>query len=729
MSEATQKYREIAIKTVLDDDELLLTAISGNEEISTLYQYHLEMYSTNDSIDPNKVVGQPATIRIDAGEDETRYFHGIISDFSHSGWGTEFVNYRATLVPKLWLLDQTSDCRIFEEKSVKQIVAEILDQYKIKDVSWKLNSPLPNLEYCVQYRETDFNFISRLLEEEGIFYFFKHENNKHTLILSDNPSSYLTIPDKDVEFLDPKHNDPTLNRVLSWQRTYTLRSGAFAHTDYNFKTPEKRLVKERSKKHMKFNGIDQLEIYDYHGRHMDGDRGAALAKIRMEEIEAQHDVAKGDSTCRTFTPGAKFKFKDHRSESEIGNSYVLTRVHTSARLDTYLGNSAYSFRNSFECIPVKVPYRPQRKTRKPVVEGPQTAIIVGPEGEIAPKGKGKDKEIYVDEHARVKVRFHWIRDGKNHGRNSSCWMRVSQAWAGNGYGGMSIPRIGHEVIVDFLEGDPDHPIISGRVYNAKSMPNSSNAGRKGNTPPKDIPAAAMMTSFKSNSVGSSGSNEITMNDEGGKEGLFFKAQKDEIHDVGNDRTDTVGHDEKRKVGNDRSREVVNNEDVTVGKNQSIDVGVDKTVTVGKNHSETVGVDQTVKVGKNQTTTVGMNQSTTVMLQQSLKVGVSASEMVGVSKSVMVGGRSSLTVGAAMSTTVMGNISESTKSSSSEDVSKKKTLKVGEEFSIVCGSAKFVMKKDGTILLEGKDITIKASGKITAKASGDVVIKGSKIGKN
>jgi type VI secretion system secreted protein VgrG len=615
MSEATQKYRDLAIKTVLEDDELLLTSISGTEEISTLFHFDLEMYSSNDSIDPAKIVGLPATVRVKASDGVTRYFNGIISDFSHAGWGTKFVNYRATLVPRMWLLEHSADCRIFQQKSVKEIVDQIFKQHGIQDVNWKLNNPPPKLEYCVQYRETDLNFVSRLLEEEGIFYFFEHQNDKHSLILSDNSSAYLSIPDKEVEFLDVNHTDASKNKVLSWQRTYTMRSGKYAHTDYNFKTPATRLVRERAKKHMPFKGVEKLEVYDYHGRHLDPARGAALAKIRLEEIEAQHDVAKGESTCNTFTAGGKFKFTDHRSEAEIGNSYLLTRVYLAARLDDYLGNESLSFRNSFECIPLKVPFRPRRVSRKPVVEGPQTAIVVGPEGETSPTGSGKDKEIYVDEHARVKVRFHWVRDGEPHGENSSCWIRVSQAWAGNGYGVLNIPRIGHEVIVDFLEGDPDNPIINGRVYNAHSMPNASNAGRTGNTPPADVPSAAVMTSFKSSSVGGVGANEITMNDEGGKEGLFFKAQKDEIHNVGNDRKDNVGNNETRVIGNNQSETVV----------------ADRSRKVGGKETVEIVADQSIKVTGNQKIDITATQKTTVGQTIVIEAGTSITLKCGASK--------------------------------------------------------------------------------------------------
>ncbi len=475
---ATQSARPLAITTPLGSDVLLLNSMTGSESLSTPFQYDLELQSEDDEIDPVAIVGHNVTIRVEAGE-EPRFVNGIVSEFTHAGWADRLSSYRARIVPWLWLTDQTADCRIFQNKSTPDIIKQIFGDLGLTDYKLSLSGSYPPREYCVQYRETDFNFVSRLMEEEGIFYFFKHENGKHTLTLADSVSAYFDIPDSDVEFPDPTHDYTGANRVTDWQHSYAFRPGAYAHTDYNFKTPSTSLLKAEKTK-VKFREMKKFEVYDYHGRHEDGGRGQALAKVRLQELEARHDVASGHSFCGSFTPGGKFTFAYHRSQSEIGKTYVLTGVSLQARLYNYTSAAGEGFtcENRFECIPAATLFRPQRRARKPVVEGPQTAVIVGPAGE----------EIYVDEFSRVKVQFHWDREGKRD-ENSSCWMRVSQAHAGNGWGYIDIPRIGEEVIVDFIEGDPDQPIITGRVYNGEVMPpfaldggnNASNKTRRGNT--------------------------------------------------------------------------------------------------------------------------------------------------------------------------------------------------------------------------------------------------------
>ncbi|MBN1853273.1 MAG: type VI secretion system tip protein VgrG, partial [Pirellulales bacterium] len=331
-----------------------------------------------------------------------------------------------------------------------------------QDFKLKLSGNYPSHEYCVQYRETDFAFVSRLMEEEGIFYYFRHENGKHTLVLADDATAYYELDDSQVEFGDPNHTSGNQDQIKEWQHGYSYQPGKFAHTDYNFKTPAKILMATENTV-VNFANNKAFEVYDYHGRHRDTERGRALARVRMEALEVSHNVAHGESTYRSFSPGGKFKFERHRTRAEVGQSYLLSYVETLASLgDSYItgvGEGEFEFKNRFRCISADTVYRPPSDTPKPVVEGPQTAVVVGPAGE----------EIYTDEHSRVKVQFHWDREGRKD-EYSSCWIRVSQAHAGKGWGYIDIPRIGEAVIVDFLEGDPDAPIIIGRVYNANVMP-------------------------------------------------------------------------------------------------------------------------------------------------------------------------------------------------------------------------------------------------------------------
>lgn len=720
MGNILQDPRPLAIDSPLGKDVLLLNSIEGEEELSKPFLYKLELSSKFGGLGAEKIVGHPVSIRVDAGRESTRYFHGIIKSFSQGLRNDDLTTYYAEMVPWLALLGYRKNCRIMsapesreQGKTTPEIVQSVFSEVASSsgipcDFEMKLNDTYAPHEFCVQYRETDLNFVSRLLEEEGIFYFFKHEQNKHTLVLADNDGAYYNVPDSDTELPEAGNIHNGLNQVRTWQRSYDFHPGKYTQTDYNFESTDIPMGQEQSR--VNFKGMSAFEMYDFHGRHPDEDRASFLATRRIEEFSSTHTMAKGSSKCGTFTPGAKFKFSYHRNQNEIGQSYALTKVRLRAQLYNYVvgQDGEFDFSNEFECIPSTTVYRPRRVTKKPIVEGVQTAVVIGPNDETEPEGKGKDKEIYVDNHARVKVRFHWMRKGDPLGEQKSCWVRVSQAWAGGDFGGMNIPRIGHEVMVSFLEGDPDRPIISGRVYNGSLSANSSNAGRKGNTAPTGIPDAAMMTSFKSSSVGGAGSNEITMNDEGGSEGLFFKAQKDEIHNVGNDRTDTVGNDETMSVANNRTRDVGVDEKVTIGNNQTLDVLVNKSSTVGVNHTEKIGTNQSVTVGTNQSNKVGSNQTNSVGLMKNEMVGLMSNEMVGLVKTLNAAAAISVNAGFAM-TTVVGL-------KSYEKVGSTKKIDVGSKLELVCGASKLTMTSGGKVTIEGTEFLFKASGNVAVKGA-------------
>jgi type VI secretion system secreted protein VgrG len=497
--------------------------------------------------------------------------------------------------------------------------------------------------------------------------------------------------------------------ITSWQMEQELRPGKYALTDYNFETPSTRLLANtNSVVNVGNNG--KFEIYDYPGEYLQKAQGEQLVKLRMEEEEASHIVVSGASTCRAFIPGYRFDLQGHPSQ-DVNQSYVLTQVqHVATMGDSYSGEGSEAvphYSNHFSCMPRKVPYRPPRITPRPTVQGPQTAVVVGRAGE----------EIYTDKYGRVKVQFHWDREGKQN-ENSSCWIRVSHPWAGKGWGAVAIPRMGQEVIVDFLEGDPDQPIITGRVYNAEQMP------------PYGLPAGQVVSGIKSNSTkGGGGYNEFIMDDTKGNELIRVHGQYD--------MDSTIEHDLREHVLHDRSRDVTNNE----------------TFTIGNDQTETIGGNQTLSVAKNRTRTVSQNELVTVVLTRTHSVGVNEMINVGAAQEVTVGGAQIVTVGLARAVTVGlsqdvnigNNLSENIGNNHQEDVGdnrmtsvgKDDVLKVGknliidagDQIVIKTGQASITMKKDGTITMQGKDITIKGSGKIVVQASNDIVMKGQNVLQN
>ncbi len=538
-------------------------------------------------------------------------------------------NYFAEVVPWFWFLTRTADCRIFQKQNVVTILETIFDDLGFADLydTSQISGNHPEREYCVQYRETDFAFACRLMEEEGIYYYFKHENGKHTMVLADNKGAYQDCLESEVDF--PPTHGPTAvtDHITAWQHQYQFRTGKWAQTDYNFKTPSTRLM-TRVDTVVDLPGTDAYEVYDYPGVYAESGDGEALTRIRMEEEEAGYDRVDGASTCKSFAPGGKFKIGVHRSRSEQGKSYVLTAVtHSATEPMSYEtgGQVSEDYSNSFECIPDAVVFRPQRTTPRPQMKGAQTAIVVGPAGE----------EIYPDEHGRVKVQFHWDREGQ-YDENSSCWIRVSQLHAGKGFGAISLPRIGEEVIVSFLEGDPDRPIITGRVYHAE------------NQPPYGLPDAKNISGMKSNSTkGGGGYNEYVMDDTQGNELIREHAQFD--------KDSTIENDLREHVLNNRSRDVSVDETVSVGSNQSITVGSDRSVAVGANQDVSVGSNQSINVGSNQDTSVAANDSVTIGANQSISVSSNQDITVGANRAASVGGNEEVTVSGSATISATGPI--------------------------------------------------------------------------
>lgn len=537
------------LKTPLGDDLFLLACFTGHEAISRLFQFDLHLQSKQTDVDIASILGKAATVSLVLPDGSERYFNGIVSAMSHAGAGKAgdgsgllgLMEYRASLVPWIWLLTRQSDCRIFQSLTVPEIITQIFAKPEYQTAArfdMRLHGEQAKREYCVQYRETDFNFVTRLMEEEGIWYFFEHSDDEHLLVITNYPSYSEDGPESSLQSYD---DGAATNVISQWSVGAEIRPGKYTHRDYNFTTPSLDLTRsaESSTK-------SDYEIYDYPGEYDNFSRGTALANLRIEEEGTPAQVVSGSGSCYDFAPGMKFSLANHYRPSENGD-YQLTSVsHSASQADASStssedNNKPLKYSNRFECVPFATRFRPPRVTPEPVMRGSQTATVVGPSGE----------EIYTDKYGRVKVRFHWDRS-TGAPEDTSCWIRVSQPSAGSGWGSVQIPRVGQEVIVDFLEGDPDQPIITGRVYNGDQMP------------PYPLPDKGMVSGMKSNSTkGGGGYNEISMDDTKSKEQITVHAQ----HDMGT----TVEHDDTQTVKNNRAINVSGTHSETIAKDTSITV--------------------------------------------------------------------------------------------------------------------------------------------------------------
>ena len=591
----TQEGRLITLTTPLGEDVLLLAGFSGHEAISRLFSFHLDLLTEHGPIDFTQIIGKNVTISVAQSDNTLRYFNGMVNQFAQSGSDTNFMHYQMEVVPWTWMLTRYADCKIFHNKKVGDILEQVFQDRGFQDYKLSLNGGYSPLEYCVQYRETDFNFISRLMEQNGIFYFFQHEKGKHTMVIADSSSIHEPCPGQESAGYNLMGGGLETDDVVNtWNIEQELRTGKYTLTDYNFKTPSASLLATESTIYS-VGGNASFEIFDYPGEYTTRGDGSAFAKLRMQEDEAGHLVAHGSSVCRAFTSGYKFDLVDHYQDS-MNASYVLTEIqHIASVGETYSGsgggNDNYS--NHFTCIPETVPFRPARLTPKPFVQGPQTAVVVGKSSDVGDGddgGGGDGEEIWVDKYGRVIVLFPWDRAGK-----CSCRVRVSQDWAGQGWGAITIPRVGQEVIVSFLEGDPDRPIITGRVYNADQ------------TVPYPLPDNQTRSTFKTRSTkygGTDNYNELRFEDKKGGEQIFLRGEKDfdtrlksDIREwVGNNRSLIVTQDQMEKAGGDLHSQVTGNTNQKVGQNWSLQVGQNLYEKSGTNFAHEAGQVIHLKAG-------------------------------------------------------------------------------------------------------------------------------------
>jgi type VI secretion system secreted protein VgrG len=729
------------IDTPLGADTLLFHGMHAQEELSRVSEFQVDLLSARGDIDLDDILGKNVTVKLALANDQTRFYNGYVTRFAQIGMYGRYHRYMAVVRPWPWFLSRTADCRIFQDMSVPDIVQAVFSDHTTAEFKLELTQSYDKWTYCVQYRETDLNFVSRLMEHEGIYYYFRHSNGHNTLVLADSSSGHAPfVPGGDgLPFIPPDRLvRPDVEHVSRWDFAREIQPGVYVHDDYDLERPSVELVTRKAFPR-KFTPSD-YEVYDYPGRYLKKAMGETYAGMRLDEFSSQFELKQAATNARATSVGYLVTLKGF-PRGEQNREHLVVSASQDLEYSAYEGipkGTAAAYRCSFTAMSTGQQFRPRRSTPKPVVQGPQTAVVVGPAGD----------EIYTDKYGRVKVQFHWDRYGKRD-QNSSCWIRVSHPWAGKGWGAVATPRIGQEVIVDFLEGDPDQPIITGRVYNADCQP------------PFGFPAGAVLSGVKSNTHKGSGYNQMSMDDTAGKEEIKIHAQYDmntvvehnQTTTVHNNRTDRVDVDDSESVGNNQKCDVGVNQSVTVGANQTIKVGANQTTTVGANRSitvgasetatvalqrtHTVGVNETISVGAAQEITVGAMQAITVGANQTTNVGANQSTGVGADRTVTVGANQTTSVGASESTTIGGDESRAVAGGRTSSIGKDDSLTVGKNLivdagdsvTIRTGSASITMKKDGTIVIKGKDITVEGSGKINVKASSDITMKGSKILQN
>lgn len=601
--------RAIKVKTPMGDEVFRFERMSGHEKLSGGFEYQLFVLSENHTVDLSALLGQSITVEVELPTSGHRYFNGYVVNFTMDGESSRYSRYRMVLRPWLYLMSLGSNCRVFQPATVPEIVKKLFGEWPLGEVRDALTETYRTLEYCVQYRESDLNFINRLMEREGIYYFFEHSDGKHTIVLADSSTAHVTAPGyEEVGYFAPgdahQHHDDSLS---SWGSGRQVRAGAYSSTDFDPTRPRvallNRLIRHASPTH------GDAEIYDYPGEYprspeSAGDKvkaaeGARHVQVRLDEHQADFEVAHAGGTVQGLHAGSLFKLVRH-SRPDQNRKYIVVSAgyEVSGNAHESDANDGPAFQGTYTCISSEVSYRPPCETPRPKVDGPQTAIVVGKKGQ----------DIFTDTLGRVKVQFHWDQLGKND-ESSSCWVRVAQVWAGSGWGAMHIPRINQEVIVDFLEGDPDRPIITGRVYNGV------------NTPPYTLPDNKTQSGIKSRStLGGTDKNfnEIRFEDLKGKEELYVQAERNHTVNVKADRSVTVAGNETITVSGTRTTTVTKKDTVTLQNEHEMTVTGLVTETFNNGQTWKINAaDQKITVSENKVEHVAKNYDLTTDVKFSL----------------------------------------------------------------------------------------------------------------
>ncbi len=675
--------------------EFRVESFQVTEELSKPFRVSLSLLSLDADITFDALIRQPAHLTLfGQGVGVARHFSGVVNEVRYLGTGRRFSRYQIVLVPQLWFLTQRQDCRIFQQKSAPDIISEVLDEAAVTDYRLELSGTYSPKEYVLQYRETDSQFVQRMLAEHGMWYYFEHTDTTHTMVVVDSNDaiSDLVSTPLNASYIGPivYHSDAggTADRehITDLELVNRVKTGHVTYTDYNYEQP--KIPQE-----MTSNGdLDQdLKLFDYPGRYVD----PAVGQVRAGEWMADHIVenqqVEASSDVMRLTSGYSFNISDH-PRMEINRDYImLSVIHTGHNPQVHEDESAglpTTYHNQFVCIPRDVEYKAP-KLPAPIVDGPQTAVVVGPAGE----------EIYTDKLGRIKVQFHWDRYGAQD-EHASCWIRVSQSMAAPTWGAVYLPRIGHEVVVTFLEGDPDRPLVTGAVYNGLHFP------------PYSLPENKTRTTFRTQTHKGTGYNELSFEDEANQEEIYIHAQKDMSTKVLNNRYRDIGQDEFLKVARNQTNEVNGDHKETIDGHKTTQVNSTFTETVEQDVSVTYNANETQYVKNDANLEIGDNRITKIGKNDDLDVGENSNLTVGSSRSSDVGADDNQTIGGNLTVSVKGNTSY--KSDGATQIIS------GEKIVLKTGSSSLVMSSDGTIKLSGAAITIEGSDKVIVKG-GNVAI--------
>ncbi len=595
-----QTGRLLTIDTPLGPDVMLLTELTGEDAISQPFLFEVTVATTASETDVRSLLGGPTTLYLGASADSAGFpVNGMVRRVS--GYTVDpqgLAVWRLEVVPRLWFLSCIADCRIFQTQSAKDILQTIFGEQGITDFEFRGGASLPTMDYCVQYRETTLAFVSRLMERFGLFYWHEHTDSSHTLVIADANNRAKPVTEGDAAFLGGAMQSTS---IAALAQDYSYRPGKWTMTDYDFTAPSKSLLASTPTLVTDPASMKQHEIYDYPGIYTDTGAGGDITKMHVEIEEALYQRVHGRGALASFGAGRRCKAKGPE-EGAKEEEFLLTRVrHRASEQSHGTGRTTPArYENEFTAVPMDVPYRHPTGTPRPLMHGPQTAIVTGPSGE----------KIFTDKYGRVKVQFHWDRLGKNDDK-SSCWIRVSQSWAGRAFGTIHIPRIGQEVIVEFLEGDPDQPIVTGRVYNGT------------NSVPYTLPDNKTQSGIKTASVPSGGSNELRFEDKAGSEEIYLHAQKD--------LTAVVENNETRTVKNNQTETIQGNVSLTVDKSVTANITQDVSETIGQSVKKTVGgsVTQTVTGSVTQTVTGSVSQTVTGSVSQTFAASLTQTVVGGI----------------------------------------------------------------------------------------------------
>lgn len=711
--------------------ELLFRRLTGTEEVGALGVFRVDLLSPQAKIDQKRMLGQYCTVKFSTADSTPRQLGGFVSRLVRVGPSErrdeeELFSYIAELRPWLWLLTRRVNCRIFENQSVVDVINAVLKDYTFAQIDNRLTETYAAREYCVQYRESDADFIIRLMEESGIYYFFEHAADHQTLVMADSLSAHKAFPSyASVPFLENANDVTRADETLTqWGVAFEVSSAAYAQTDYNFKTPAANLASNSRRTDQSW--ASSFEVFDYPGCYEDATSGDALAKLRLEAGQVDYQVYEGHGTSLGMAPGSLLSVTANPLDAD-SQEYIVTSVEHSISTNSYRAGDKgeYLYECRLTAITSDIPFRLKRRHPAARIEGPQTAVVVTDD---------QSAEIWTDQYGRIKVAFFWDRRTPDTAR-VSCWVRVTQEWAGKNWGHLRMPRVGQEVIVSFLEGNPDRPLVTGCVYNANQMP------------PDELPTHQTRTVFRTRSTPKGTTDnfhELTFEDQKGSEQIYFHSERDFLREVENDDTLKVGFDTMSPGNQDIS--VFNNRTIAVGDKKAADGS--QSVTIFNNDSLTIGCDdaadgsQTVEIWNKRTVTVKNGDDTLNVNTGNRKVTLGKGNEVttidqGNRETTVTKGNDTLTVSAGNRTTTLDKGNDTLTLTAGDCTVKASagsiTLNAMKGINLVCGSNSIKLSQSG-ITITGMQVEVKADSSLdleggatlTAKGGATTTIKGALV---